>query len=121
MARNYTISDSQKLKKIIMTTTLFDVREGMDLEDYSILDPFQKMEDSSVSRDRLTQLTELLSTLNESDKLMLEMMKYGLSKEEMMEITHKIGGYIDTCTSRLRQKSLRHVKTLTSNPSLCTH
>ena len=45
-------------------------------------------------------------------KAMLEMMKDGLSKEEMMAITHKSGGNIDTCKSRLRQKILRYVKTL---------
>ena len=33
-------------------------------------------------------------------------------KEQMMEITHKSGGNIDTCKSRLRQKILRYVKTL---------
>jgi RNA polymerase sigma factor (sigma-70 family) len=112
VARNYTISESKKLKKIITAKTRFDIIEGMDLEDYSILEPFQKMEESSESRDRLTHLTGFLSTLNESDKLMLEMMKDGLSKEEMMEITHKSGGNIDTCKSRLRQKILRYVKTL---------
>ena len=112
VARNYTISESKKLKKIITAKTRFDVIEGMDLEDFSILEPFQKIEESSESRERLTQLTGFLSTLNESDKLMLEMMKDGLSKEEMMEITHKTGGNIDTCKSRLRQKILRYVKTL---------
>ena len=112
VARNYTISESKKLKKIITAKTRFDVIEGMDLEDFSILEPFQKNEESSESRERLTQLTGFLSTLNESDKLMLEMMKDGLSKEEMMEITHKTGGNIDTCKSRLRQKILRYVKTL---------
>ena len=35
-----------------------------------------------------------------------------LSKEQMMEITHKTGGNIDTCKSRLRQKILRYVKSL---------
>lgn len=112
VARNYTISESKKLKKIITAKTRFDVFEGMDLEDESILEPFQHAEELSESTDRLAQLTGFLSTLNESDKLLLEMMKEGLSKEQMMEITHKSGGNIDTCKSRLRQKILRYVKTL---------
>lgn len=112
VARNYTISESKKLKKIITAKTRFDVFEGMDLEDESILEPFQHAEELSESADRLAQLTGFLSTLNESDKLLLEMMKDGLSKEQMMEITHKSGGNIDTCKSRLRQKILRYVKTL---------
>lgn len=112
VARNYTISESKKLKKIITAKTRFDVIEGMDLEDESILEPFQHAEELSESTDRLAQLTSFLSTLNESDKLLLEMMKDGLSKEQMMEITHKSGGNIDTCKSRLRQKILRYVKTL---------
>ena len=112
VARNYTISESKKLKKIITAKTRFDVFEGMDLEDESILEPFQHAEELSESTDRLAQLTGFLSTLNESDKLLLEMMKDGLSKEQMMEITHKSGGNIDTCKSRLRQRILRYVKTL---------
>ena len=112
VARNYTISESKKLKKIITAKTRFDVFEGMDLEDESILEPFQHAEELSESTDRLARLTGFLSTLNESDKLLLEMMKDGLSKEQMMEITHKSGGNIDTCKSRLRQKILRYVKTL---------
>lgn len=112
VARNYTISEAKKLKRIITSKTRFDVIDGMDLEDFSILEPFQKKEETSESKDRLALLTAFLSTLNESDKLLLEMMKDGLSKEEMMEITHKTGGNIDTCKSRLRQKILRYVKTL---------
>ena len=112
VARNYTISESKKLKKIITAKMRFDVFEGMDLEDESILEPFQHAEELSESTDRLAQLTGFLSTLNESDKLLLEMMKDGLSKEQMMEITHKSGGNIDTCKSRLRQRILRYVKTL---------
>ena len=112
VARNYTISEAKKLKKIINAKTRFDVIEGMDLEDFSILEPFQKLEEKSESKDRLTLLTGFLTTLNESDKLLLEMMKDGLSKEQMMEITHKTGGNIDTSKSRLRQKILRYVKTL---------
>lgn len=112
VARNYTISESKKLKKIITAKTRFDVFEGMDLEDESILEPFQHAEELSESTDRLAKLTGFLSMLNESDKLLLEMMKDGLSKEQMMEITNKSGGNIDTCKSRLRQKILRYVKTL---------
>lgn len=112
VARNYTISESKKLKKIITAKTRFDVFDGMDLEDDSILEPFQHEEELTESADRLAQLTGFLATLNESDKLLLEMMKDGLSKEQMMEITHKSGGNIDTCKSRLRQKILRYVKTL---------
>ena len=112
VARNYTISESKKLKKIITAKTRFDVLDGMDWEDLSVPDPFQKIEEDYESRDRLTKLMGFISTLNESDKLLLEMMKDGLSKEEMMEITHKSGGNIDTCKSRLRQKILRYVKTL---------
>ena len=112
VARNYTISESKKLKKVITTTTRFEVIEGMDLEDTSIVEPFLKVEERSESESRLIQLTGFLSTLNESDKLLLEMMKDGLSKEQMMEITHKTGGNIDTCKSRLRQKILRYVKSL---------
>ena len=103
---------SKKLKKIITAKTRFDVLDGMDWEDLSVPDPFQKIEEDYESRDRLTKLMGFISTLNESDKLLLEMMKDGLSKEEMMEITHKSGGNIDTCKSRLRQKILRYVKTL---------
>lgn len=112
VARNYTISEAKKLKKIITAKTRFDVIKGMDLEDISILEPFQKKEEKSESKERLTLLTGFLATLNESDKLLLEMMKDGLSKEQMVEITHKTGGNIDTCKSRLRQKILRYVKTL---------
>ena len=112
VARNYTISESKKLHKIITTKTRFDIFEGMDLEDLSIMEPFQQMEESAESRKRFNQLTCFLSTLSESDKFMLEMMKDGLTKEQMMEITHKNGGNIDTCKSRLRQKILRYVKTL---------
>ena len=112
VARNYTISEAKKLKKIITVKTRFDVIEGMDLEDFSILEPFQKKEERTESKDRMALLIGFLSTLNESDKLLLEMMKDGLSKEQMMEITHKTGGNIDTCKSRLRQKILRYVKTL---------
>ena len=112
VARNYTISEAKKLKRIITSKTRFDVIDGMDLEDFSILEPFQKMDETSESKNRLALLTAFLSTLNESDKFLLEMMKDGLSKEDMMEITHKTGGNIDTCKSRLRQKILRYVKTL---------
>lgn len=112
VARNYTISEAKKLKRIITSKTRFDVIDGMDLEDFSLLEPFQKKEETSESKDRLALLTAFLSTLNESDKLLLEMMKDGLSKEDMMEITHKTGGNIDACKSRLRQKILRYVKTL---------
>ena len=112
VARNYTISESKKLKKVITTKTRFDVIEGMDLEDTSIVEPFLKVEERSESESRLIQLTGFLSTLNESDKLLLEMMKDGLSKEQMMEITHKTGGNIDTCNSRRRLKFLRYVKSL---------
>lgn len=112
VARNYTISESKKLKKIITARTRFDVIEGMDLMDTSIQDPFQHLEELAESKERLALLTGFLSTLNESEKSMLEMMKNGLSKEEMMELTHKTGGNIDTCKSRLRQKILRYVKTL---------
>ena len=92
--------------------TRFDVFDGMDLEDNSILEPFQYAEELIESTTRLAQLTNFLATLNKSDKLLLEMMKGGLSKEQMMEITHKSGGNIDTCKSRLRQKILRYVKAL---------
>ena len=112
VARNYTISEAKKLKRIITAKTRFEVIDGMDLEDFSIMEPFQKKEESSESKDRLALLTAFLSTLNESDKLLLEMMKDGLSKEEMMEITHKTGGNIDTCKSRLRQQILRYGTTL---------
>ena len=112
ISRNYTISESKKLKRIISAKTRFDVFDGMDLEDNSILEPFQYAEELTESTTRLAQLTNFLATLNESDKLLLEMMKGGLSKEQMMEITHKSGGNIDTCKSRLRQKILRYVKAL---------
>lgn len=112
VARNYTISEAKKLKRIITSKTRFDVIDGMDLEDFSLLEPFQKKEETSESKDRLALLTAFLSKLNESDKLLLEIMKDGLSKEDMMEITHKTGGNIDACKSRLRQKILRYVKTL---------
>ena len=112
VARNYSISESKKLKKIITAKTRLDIIEGMDLEDLSIMEPFQRIEESSESKNRLAQLIGFISTLNESEKLLLEMMKDGLSKEQMMEITHKTGGNIDTCKSRLRQKILRYVKTL---------
>jgi RNA polymerase sigma factor (sigma-70 family) len=112
VAKNYTISESKKLKKIITAKTRFDLIEGMDFEDFSVLEPFQKKEEYSESLDRLAQITGFLSSLNESDKLLLQMMKDGLSKEEMMAITHKSGGNIDTCKSRLRQKILRYVKSL---------
>ena len=112
VARNYTISESKKLKKVITAKTRYDIIEGMDIEDSSVFEPFQKSEEASESFERFTQLNEFFSTLNESDKLLLEMMKDGLSKEEMMEITHKSGGNIDTCKSRLRQRILRYVKTL---------
>lgn len=111
VARNYTISESKKLKKIISAKTCFDAIEGMDFEDISALKPFSE-EEMSESNERLVQLTGFLSTLNDSEKLLLDMMKDGLSKEEMMEITHKTGGNIDTCKSRLRQKILRYVKSL---------
>lgn len=111
VARNYTISESKKLKKIISAKTCFDAVEGMDFEDISALKPFSE-EEMSESNERLVQLTGFLSTLNDSEKLLLDMMKDGLSKEEMMEITHKTGGNIDTCKSRLRQKILRYVKSL---------
>ncbi len=111
VARNYTISESKKLKKIISAKTCFDAIEGMDFEDISALKPFSE-EEMSESNERLVQLTGFLSTLNDSEKLLLDMMKDGLSKEEMMEITHKSGGNIDTCKSRLRQKILRYVKSL---------
>ncbi len=111
VARNYTISESKKLKKIISAKTCFDAIEGFDFEDTSVLKPFCE-EELSESNERLVQLTGFLSTLNDSEKLLLEMMKDGLSKEEMMEITHKTGGNIDTCKSRLRQKILRYVKSL---------
>lgn len=111
VARNYTISESKKLKKIISAKTCFDAVEGMDFEDVSALKPFSE-EEMSESNERLVHLTGFLSTLNDSEKLLLDMMKDGLSKEEMMEITHKTGGNIDTCKSRLRQKILRYVKSL---------
>jgi len=68
------------------------------------------LDDQAMLR-RTANLQEFLDTrLNESEKLMFEMMRDGLSKEEMMEITHKTGGNIDTCKSRLRSKVYNWMK-----------
>lgn len=60
---------------------------------------------------RKNNLQEFLDTrLNPGEKQMLEMMKDNLSKEEMMAITHKTGGNIDVCKSRLRAKVYNWMK-----------
>lgn len=112
VARNYSISESKKLKRIVASKTNIDLLNNGDLSDTSIKEPFQKKEERQESRSRLKQLLLFLDGLNESEKLLLEMMKDGLSKEEMMEITHKSGGNIDTSKSRLRRKIQLFVKSL---------
>ena len=112
VARNYSISESKKLKRIVASKTSIDQLDNGDYSDTSIKEPFQKKEERQESRSRLKQLLLFLDGLNESEKLLLEMMKDGLSKEEMMEITHKSGGNIDTSKSRLRRKIQLFVKSL---------
>lgn len=60
---------------------------------------------------RKNNLQEFLETsLTLGEKQMLEMIKNNLSKEEMMAITHKTGGSIDVCKSRLRAKVYNWMK-----------
>lgn len=112
VARNYSISESKKLKRIVVSRTSIDLLDYGELSDTSTKEPFQIKEERQESRTRLKQLLLFLDGLNESEKLLLEMMKDGLSKEEMMEITHKSGGNIDTSKSRLRRKIQLFVKSL---------
>lgn len=60
---------------------------------------------------RKNKLQKFVDTrLTPGEKQMLEMMKNNLSKEEMMAITHKTGGNIDVCKSRLRAKVYNWMK-----------
>ena len=66
---------------------------------------FTKKDEYSAMKTRIRNLQDFLDTrLNSSEKFLLEMMCDGLSKTEMMEITGKTGGNIDTSISRLRSK-----------------
>ena len=113
--------------------------DGMDDDEKALFTPGNRQEDTSLSwamdnlgmhpeeaeadyfmmkaleedemRARTSSLQEFLDTrLNPGEKQMLEMMKDNLSKEEMMAITHKTGGNIDVCKSRLRAKVYNWMK-----------
>ena len=113
VARNYSISEAKKLKKIVGCKQRLDfIGEGVEELKIPFEDPFSFLEDAIASNSRFAQLRDFLSKLNESEQLLLQMMKDGLSKEEMMEITHKSGGTIDTSKSRLRHKILRFLKSI---------
>ena len=62
-------------------------------------------EEASAMNNRVLRLQEFLNTgLNDSEKILFEMMRSGLSKTEMMERTGKTGCNIDTSICRLRSK-----------------
>lgn len=68
------------------------------------------VEDEEMLR-RTSNLQDFLDTkLNDGERQLFEMMKNGLSKQEMMEATHKTGGNIDVCKSRLRSKVYNWMK-----------
>lgn len=70
----------------------------------------REAEESAMCR-RVGKLQEFLDTkLNDSEKLLFEMMRSGLSKTEMMERTGKSGGNIDTSICRLRSKVHKWMK-----------
>lgn len=113
VAHNYAISESKKLKRIVENKTRLDLLDGYEIPDGdSTADPFKKVEDSLESDVRMKKILDFFHCLNESDQLLLNMMMDGLTKIEMMKITHKNGGTIDTNKSRLRTKILRYIKTL---------
>lgn len=86
---------------------------GIDPESGEADFSMMKEADEQASRKRLACLENFLSTgLNESEKQMLEMMKDGLSKAQMMEVTHKSGANIDTCRCRLRSKIRNFMKSI---------
>lgn len=74
---------------------------GENAADYG----FSRDAEDMASENREKALREFLDRrLNENERLLFNMMSDGLSKQEMMEITHKTGGCIDTSISRLRSK-----------------
>lgn len=78
---------------------------GLDPGETEADHAMMKEYDEQASLRRLALLEEFLETrLNDREKLMLEMLKDGLSKEQMMEIMHMTGGNVDTFKSRLRSK-----------------
>jgi len=113
--------------------------EGMDDDEKAMFTPSRKQEDSSLSwamdnlglhpdeneadffmmkaiedermAKRTARLQQFLDTkLNDSEKQMFDMMQKGLTKQEMMDMTHKTGGNIDVCKSRLRTKVYNWMK-----------
>ena len=113
VARNYSISESKKLKQIVDSKARLDfLGEGVEELKTPFEDRLILFEEITESKRRTIKLNDFIATLNEGEQLLLQMMKDGLSKEEMMEITHKSGGTIDTCKSRLRHKILRYLKSI---------
>jgi RNA polymerase sigma factor (sigma-70 family) len=113
VARNYYISEAKKLKRIVGCKQRLDfIGEGIEELKIPFEDSFSLIEDVIASNSMFAQLCDFLTTLNESEQLLLQMMKDGLSKEEMIAITHKSGGTIDTSKSRLRHKILRFLKSI---------
>lgn len=77
------------------------IRLGDNAADYGL----SRSAEDLAEEKRVKALNEFLDKrLNENERLLFNMMSEGLSKQEMMEITHKSGGNIDTCICRLRSK-----------------
>ena len=71
----------------------------------------RKAEENSASERRAENLVTFLeSGLNQNESGMLAMMRERLTKEEMMQRTHKTGCNIDTTKSRLRAKVRKWMK-----------
>lgn len=77
------------------------IRSGENAADFGL----SRNAEETATQNREQALRHFLNNrLNESERLLFNMMSDGLSKQEMMEITHKNGGAIDTSISRLRSK-----------------
>ena len=72
---------------------------------------FTKEDEEKSMTKRIARLQEFMATeFNSGEKLLFEMMRNGLSKNEMMARTGKSGGNIDTSICRLRSKTRRWMK-----------
>lgn len=115
VVHNYAIQISRKLKKSAdMTVSIsgLDGASGMITSACTADFDLNQAAEDIASKKRIEALNAFIDTnLNESEKLLFCMLKDGLSKKEMMEITHKTGGNIDTSIHRLRSKVRRWMKT----------
>lgn len=99
-------SRSKKVNYRMDSTFSWAAKElGIDVEEFNADYFFTKESDEAASAKRLANLEEFLATqLNDREKLLLEMLQDGLTKEQMMDRLNMTGGTFDTFRSRFRSK-----------------